>query len=287
ENEIRQFLKQAGATCLVVRVTDRFGDYGLVGVLMYLSEPNRYIVDTCLLSCRVLGRGVEHAVLSWLGQRALKEGKPFVELSYVSTEKNLPALEFLKGIDGKSEASCSFPAEQLASLRYDPDGSTDAHANKRVSTTPRTIWRSERLQQIAENLFDMDRVVRAIEEHRLTRQPLSTAPEISSANPLESALLTIWRKVLGGARIGLDDNFFDAGGTSLRAVQVIAAIKRELKENLSIVSLFECPTVSLLAAKLQKKSLQPEVGTKTAAAAERGQRRRYSLGGRASSRGIA
>ena len=48
----------------------------------------------------------------------------------------------------------------------------------------------------------------------------------------------------------MNDNFFEAGGTSLRAVQVIAMIKKELKQTLSIVSLFECPTVTLLAAKL-------------------------------------
>ena len=56
------------------------------------------------------------------------------------------------------------------------------------------------------------------------------------------------------ARVGLNDNFFEAGGTSLRAVQVIAMIKKELNQTLSIVSLFECPTVTLLAAKLSAAS---------------------------------
>src|SRR2546427_9562075 len=82
ENEIKNFLKREGANCLVVHVVDRFGDYGLVGVVMYKAEADRYKVDTFLLSCRVLGRGVEHAVVSRLGQRAVKEGKRFVELKY-------------------------------------------------------------------------------------------------------------------------------------------------------------------------------------------------------------
>ena len=98
KKEIKDFLKREHAKCLVVRVVDRFGDYGLVGVLMYEAEADRYKVDTFLLSCRVLGRGVEHALVSRLGQRAVKEGKRFVEFTYRPTEKNLPALEFITSI---------------------------------------------------------------------------------------------------------------------------------------------------------------------------------------------
>jgi hypothetical protein len=74
----------------------------------------------------------------------------------------------------------------------------------------------------------------------------------------------------------MNDNFFEAGGTSLRAVQVIAMIKKELKQTLSIVSLFECPTVTLLAAKLSATPGEAHGGTTTAAAALRGQQRRYN-----------
>jgi hypothetical protein len=73
----------------------------------------------------------------------------------------------------------------------------------------------------------------------------------------------------------MNDNFFEAGGTSLKAVQVIAMIKKELNQTLSIVSLFECPTVKLLAAKLGATSGDARVGAPAAEAALRGQRRRY------------
>ena len=68
ENEIRDLLRSEGFKCQVVHVADRFGDYGLVGVVLYEILLDRFKVDTFLLSCRVLGRGVEHAVLSRLGQ---------------------------------------------------------------------------------------------------------------------------------------------------------------------------------------------------------------------------
>ena len=141
ENEIKDFLKREDANCLVVRVVDRFGDYGLVGVLMYEAEADRYKVDTFLLSCRVLGRGVEHALVSRLGQRAVKEGKRFVEFTYLPTGKNLPALEFITSIGDqyRNEASTSwtFPAERLASVEYDPDEKAPIAARGTGNRQPR------------------------------------------------------------------------------------------------------------------------------------------------------
>jgi len=108
---------------------------------------------------------------------------------------------------------------------------------------------SGRLQQIAEGLSDTNHLTKAIEHYRLRKQPLP-APEDFAGTPLQTAVMNIWKKVLAHSQIGINDNFFEVGGTSLKAVQVIALIKKELKQNLSIVSLFEHPTVALLADKL-------------------------------------
>jgi hypothetical protein len=293
ENEVKNFLEREGTNCLAVRVVDRFGDYGLVGVVMYETEADRYKVDTLLLSCRVLGRGVEHEVVSRLGRRAVKEGKSFVEITYLPTEKNLPAREFIGSIGDQyrndSSSSWIIPTERMASVEYNPDkaapgGHEEKATVKQEKLTPRPAWelgvadQSERLQWIGEHLYDIDRIAKAIEEYRLRQQPLHDhdGADVAPGNTLQTALIKIWRKVLGRSRIGMNDNFFEAGGTSLRAVQVIAMIKKELKQNLSIVSLFECPTVALLAAKLSATSGEAHIGTTTAAgAALRGQQRRY------------
>lgn len=292
ETEIRDFLLHEGNNGLVVRVADRFGDYGLVGLVLYHTTPDRYNVDTFLLSCRVLGRGVEHAVVSALGKQALNEGRRFVEIKFWPTEKNLPALEFVTRIGNEYRdndgTSWTFPAESLAAVQYNPDeGAPQITTAEKVwhgsALADNGIYNSERLQRIAEELCDSERLGKAIEEYRRGRQPAAAAPAVSG-DATESALLNIWRRVLALPAIGLNDNFFEAGGTSLRAVQVIAMIKKELKQNLSIVSLFECPTVSLLAAKL-KGAASPESNTGNAAA--RGQRRRYNMGGRPSPRAAA
>src|SRR5262249_12217803 len=93
EGEIRQ-LAESGRECRIVEVSDRFGDYGLVGVMIYAPGSESLVVDTFLLSCRVLGRGVEHRMLNELAEIARQRGLASVEASLLFTRKNLPARNF-------------------------------------------------------------------------------------------------------------------------------------------------------------------------------------------------
>jgi FkbH-like protein/FkbM family methyltransferase len=290
KSEIERLLAREDARCLVVRVVDRFGDYGLVGVLIYEKKADRYRVDTFLLSCRVLGRGVEHALVSQLGKQAVEEGKQSVEFVYAPTEKNMPVLEFITSIGAQyrneNGTSWVFPAKSLATVEYDPEVASptvsdaeetdnSAKAAPRSALSFNSADRSERLQGIGEDLCDLDRVVKAIGEYRFKLQPAHAAGDEVTGSTLEASLAEIWKKVLGRPRIGINDNFFEAGGTSLKAVQLIAAIKKELKLTLAIVSLFECPTIRLLAAKLCATPGEEQGGAAATAAALRGRQRRY------------
>ena len=79
-------------------VSDRFGDYGLVGVLICRHDDAALIVDTFLLSCRVLGRGVEHRIVAFLGQTALSRGVVSRRLALSRHEEELSRAG-LSGID--------------------------------------------------------------------------------------------------------------------------------------------------------------------------------------------
>ena len=79
--------------------------------------------------------------------------------------------------------------------------------------------------------------------------------------------------MLGRAEVGPNENFFEAGGTSLKAVQLVALIRKELNQRLSVVSVFECPTLALLSARLGPAA---EDESRVPAALLRGQRRRQS-----------
>jgi len=69
-------------------------------------------------------------------------------------------------------------------------------------------------------------------------------------SPVERTLAGIYEKVLGADRVGLDESFFDLGGDSLSAMQVVAAINSATGSRLDVASLFDAPTVGMLSAQL-------------------------------------
>ncbi len=69
-------------------VSDKFGDYGLVGVGIVRSENGCSVFDTLLMSCRVLGRGVETAMISHGIELAARQGNSSIKGQYIPTKKN-------------------------------------------------------------------------------------------------------------------------------------------------------------------------------------------------------
>lgn len=78
-----------------VKVKDKFGDYGISGVVIIEDRKDSVYLESFLLSCRVLGRNIEYAVLACLKNLALEKGKSFIDGKFVKTEKNEPIEKFL------------------------------------------------------------------------------------------------------------------------------------------------------------------------------------------------
>ncbi|HEX3526901.1 MAG TPA: amino acid adenylation domain-containing protein, partial [Thermoanaerobaculia bacterium] len=75
---------------------------------------------------------------------------------------------------------------------------------------------------------------------------------IAPRSTLEQTIAGIWQEVLGLDRVGREDNFFDAGGHSLLMIQVHARLRERLGRDLTVVELFQYPTVRALAEHLGK-----------------------------------
>jgi phthiocerol/phenolphthiocerol synthesis type-I polyketide synthase E len=102
-------------------------------------------------------------------------------------------------------------------------------------------------------------------------RPTMQTAYIAPRNETEQALVRLWQAALGVEPVGVHDNFFDLGGTSLSGIQLIDQIKKAFNVHLPAVSLYEGPTISALA-----KLIDPDED-ETAAYEEnrsRGERRR-------------
>jgi FkbH-like protein len=94
EAQIAEMSKQPGWHIFSIRVRDRFGDHGLVGVAIAHDEGEQCEVDTFLLSCRVIGRTVETALLAHLAKSAAERGRKRLVGWFLPTKKNAPARDF-------------------------------------------------------------------------------------------------------------------------------------------------------------------------------------------------
>jgi FkbH-like protein len=94
EQQIADMAARPGWHILSINVRDRFGDHGLVGVAITYDEANTCEIETFLLSCRVIGRAVETALLSHLAQTAKTRGRQRLVGRFAPTKKNAPARDF-------------------------------------------------------------------------------------------------------------------------------------------------------------------------------------------------
>jgi acyl carrier protein len=78
------------------------------------------------------------------------------------------------------------------------------------------------------------------------------AEEARSMTPTEQVLAEIWSEVIGVKEVGLHDNFFDLGGHSVLVTQIIARIRSRFQVQLDLRTVFESPTIGLLAAAVEE-----------------------------------
>jgi FkbH-like protein len=96
-DEVRELAASDDFRLYGLRVTDKFGEYGLTGVIIARISPDRrrWTIDTLLLSCRVLGRGVETALIGALADDARAIGAVEFAASFIPTAKNSLSASFL------------------------------------------------------------------------------------------------------------------------------------------------------------------------------------------------
>ena len=94
EEEIKKF-SSSNFLVVSINVKDKFGDNGITGAAIVEKGIN-WNIDTFLLSCRIIGRKVEEALLGYILKEAKKEKAKELTGYFIQTKKNIPAKDFYK-----------------------------------------------------------------------------------------------------------------------------------------------------------------------------------------------
>ena len=262
ESEIQTLLKSERFECLAVDVSDRFGSYGLSGVILFRAGRNALALDSFLLSCRALGRGVEHRMLARLGEIAKERGLAEVEIPFVPSARNRPAEALLCTAGAAFEQRTStgstfhFPAEFLAAIEYRASHhSAPARDDRRAKAPSAVISNPVDYAHIARELRDPGRILNAVRARAYPRQTL--APSDVPHTDLEKQLAKMWATLLGLAAVGIHENFFDLGGHSLIAVQLLSLVRQTFDIDLSLKVVYSGEfTVAELAKAIELREIE-------------------------------
>ncbi len=97
EAEIKSFSEAENSRVYCIKSSDRFGDHGTAGAcIVKVQKENTWELDVLLMSCRVLGRGIEEAFIHFICEEVKKEGAQILIGRYLPTKKNGMAKDFYK-----------------------------------------------------------------------------------------------------------------------------------------------------------------------------------------------
>ena len=261
QSELEHRCRSGSLECLVLNLRDRFGDYGLVGIALFAARNGWLEVDNVLLSCRALGRRVEHRFFSWLDNIAMQRNLQGVRLHFTPSGKNQPAQEFLNSISemqGDAAGVNEFPCGRITEL-CDAAGVTGEAGNEiqadvtaPAGSAPRgeaqTMTRI--LRRIATELSDPRSISREIAAWKLV-QHRDESGYVAPRTEFEESLAALWARYLSFDRVGIHDNFFDLGGHSLIAMQIVFKIQETFGVDLALETFLESESLGDLAERLE------------------------------------
>ncbi|PYP88087.1 MAG: hypothetical protein DMF61_08285 [Blastocatellia bacterium AA13] len=147
-----------------------------------------------------------------------------------------------------------------------------------VGASPQIIVASREINELIREADSMtrSRILQGFEDISASEsahaRPSVSSDYVEPADDLQRRVAAVWQKVLGIEQVGVNDNLFELGGTSLTGIQLVSALKKEFKVDIPVVSIFEAPTVAALARYLGSSSNEDAAFKKIEDRAERKKR---------------
>jgi natural product biosynthesis luciferase-like monooxygenase protein/amino acid adenylation domain-containing protein/FkbH-like protein len=260
EHELKSILNKKQAW--IVNVSDKFGDYGYVGIMLAEEHENNLKVTDFMLSCRAMGREVEYEMVRFLGRYAEKKNLSIVDFDYFETKKNLPAMNFIRSLPSckdeirlKGSGILLVASDKAKSIT---SKSCTAQLDEKLlksndvgkSTTKKFID----YQELASSIVNIEQLYIAIEHQQKTSNHIERqfAKYVAPSTDIEKALCLIWQGLLGVERVGLYDHFIKLGGHSLLMLKLLSQLKNELDITLQVKDVYDCMVFADMAQKAEE-----------------------------------
>jgi FkbH-like protein/non-ribosomal peptide synthase protein (TIGR01720 family) len=242
--------------CWGVRVRDRFGDYGLSGVVAAHRSGTSLTVDLWALTCPILGKGVEPVVLGYLAGQARRWQCTTVGFDYRPTPRNDVFRQFLLRLWPGSGS----PEAKRADLVLVPVADVDRHRPAPQATSPAAsagpgASQDQPRRQPANGsatarFVTASQIIEAVrarggERHHELANDDGGEHRNETENETERALARLFASVLNLPAVGVDCNFF-AHGDSMKAVELIAKAN-QAGLRLTLRQVFQHQTIAALA----------------------------------------
>lgn len=169
--ELHQAIKQGVPKVLKIEVTDQFMNYGLVGVLIYESSTDAIEVKSLFLSCRILSRGIEHEVVNHLLRTGTQLNVQSVAFEFIRTDRNTPALNFLRQLNKQRELEGQRIVLPIQSLKeYSPLIEEEGHKpQKKSSKAQKNPISHDYMLEIADVcVAHQNKILNSTESHKKT-----------------------------------------------------------------------------------------------------------------------
>jgi FkbH-like protein len=141
--EVQRLHESPATVILTLAVLDRFGDYGVVGAAIVTRENALPKLDSLLISCRVLGRGVEEAfVASTVAVVCDRWSVDAVDLEFVPGSKNAQVLEFFQSL-GLTPQVASASGSRFRATSPWAEGNCPEHISVTLIDTPDSTTSSD------------------------------------------------------------------------------------------------------------------------------------------------
>ncbi|MFZ5988789.1 MAG: HAD-IIIC family phosphatase [Bacillota bacterium] len=293
EEDIESLMHMDNVRLWAIDVSDRFGDYGLVGLVIAKEEGKKLFIDTFLLSCRVLGRCVEDAILAGLRKHCMESGIDSIEAKFYPTSKNQPFISFIersgwKRLGETSEYilfslpigtlperidviecyyNCKFKKEDKTSYNNDIKAvdfvaSNIKPADQDISQVDAKTWdvgvaNEENLlhkKYLLPLKYHNGNVLIDLPKKEIINRDAAKTEYVEPTTEAEIKIAQIWKEVLGIDKVSINDKFTDLGGTSMDGIQIVSRMALDFDAHLN--DIFKYDTIAALAKNIPFKDNQ-------------------------------